>query len=449
MLLSLYSGLTSLSAPLLKGLLKKRLKKGKEDPNRWQEKMGLYQKKRPDGSLIWFHGASVGESLSIISLIYLIKDLHPDANILVTTGTRTSAQLMETKLPEGTFHQFAPLDHPQWVNKFLEYWKPDLALWVESELWPNLLQATQKRHIPAFLLNARMSQKSFKNWQYASGFCRKILSTFTEILAQTEEDADRLRKLSDRPVFKLDNLKYSAPRPDFNIDTVQQIAPFFQDHKSWIFASTHKGEEELGLYAHQILRSKYPDFQTMIIPRHPERGQEIRKLAKSYNLDAHQRSKGELPSPDGLYIADTLGELTNLLFLSPITVMGGSLTPHGGHNPFEPAQIGRALIVGPHMFNFKEMMHHLRQNDACIELKNANDLSEELEKLISNKERQGKLSQHAEHLCTSLSRSLSEYYLKLKPYLPAPIEASSVATMPPTTPTAEEKLDHEDTKILA
>lgn len=417
MLFSLYQFLTARSGRILHHLLQKRLKKGKEDPARWQEKMGITNLKRPSGRLIWFHGASVGESLSILPLLDYVTQRHPEISIMVTTGTRTSASLMAQKLPKGAFHQFLPLDHPDWINRFLEHWQPDLALWVESELWPNILTQIKKRHIPAFLINARMSDRSYRKWRHIPQISDQILSCFTQILAQSKGDAERLEKLTNRPVTALHNLKYTAPKPLWQEENYTELLPYFDQSLNCLYASTHAGEEELAFKAHKIFRSKWPDFQTIIVPRHPERGTEIVKLAANLGLKAHQRSKKMPPSADGIYIADTLGELNDLFFLSPVTVMGGSLCEHGGHNPFEPAQIGRALLLGPHMFNFKEVTEMLHQADACHLLESTDHFCEALERLLRNPTRQQELSRNAEAFCASLGRSLPDYYQIISPFL--------------------------------
>lgn len=353
LLLDLYAALMRLFTPLLARYLAARARRGKEDIPRAPERRGIAALPRPAGTLVWCHAASVGESLSLLAVVARILQDDPDAHVLMTTGTVTSAKLMAARLPPRAFHQYVPVDHPVWAARFIDYWQPDLVVWSESELWPNLLLAVQKKGIPAVLLNARMSERSFARWKMLPRTARRLLSVFDTCLGQNEAEAARLKALGARHVAVAGNLKYAAlplPCDPAKLDALR-AAIGNRPHQFW--ASTHPGEEALALNVHQAMRAQYPDYMTIIVPRHPERGGDIALLAGE-SVQVRQRSKNEAPdSACGVYIADTLGELGIFYTLCDTVVMGGSFADVGGHNPIEPAQLDCLVVCGPNMYNFK------------------------------------------------------------------------------------------------
>ena len=361
--LRLYQAVTALSGPILKILLEKRNKAGKEIPERLLEKQGIPGQPRPKGALIWLHGASVGESLSMLPLIQRLQTQFPDRPILVTTGTRTSAELMAKRLPPGVIHQFYPLDHPAWAKKFLDHWQPSHVLWFESELWPNMLSHLQKRRIPTILLNARMSDRSFAKWQKWPQTIAAILSGFQQILAQSQDDYQHFTALTNQKIDMLGNLKYAAGDLPADAETLADLRHVIGQRPVWCAASTHPGEEEQMLIAHQLVCEKHPDCLLILVPRHPERGA---KLEETLDTDLigplARRSDGQnLTRDTAIYLADTLGEMGLWYRLAPVVFVGGSFKPVGGHNPLEPARLGCAVLFGPEMFNFKEMASHFAE----------------------------------------------------------------------------------------
>ncbi|WP_340150250.1 3-deoxy-D-manno-octulosonic acid transferase [uncultured Sneathiella sp.] len=383
MQLALYNSLLFLGGPLLRRHLKKRLASGKEDPERFRERLGHSGLPRPEGQLIWIHAASVGESVSALALIDGLLAKEPERHVLVTTGTRTSAEIMTARLPAGAFHQYVPLDMKQAVCRFLDHWRPDLAIWMESEIWPNLIIQSGKRHIPMMMVNARITEKSFDVWRKSFGLSRKLLRNFDFCSAQSDLSADRLRQLGASPVECLGNLKFAAEPLPVDTEALEIMQKAVNDRPLWLAASTHRGEEAHILAAHQQLSARWPDMLTLIVPRHPERGEEIAALFAEAGLTAARRSLGEeMTDETAIYVADTIGELGLFYRLSKIVFVGGSLVPNGGQNPLEAARLDCALLHGPHMDNFADVMAAFSDFDAATEVDNAEALAEAVAHLV-------------------------------------------------------------------
>ncbi|MBV6633374.1 MAG: 3-deoxy-D-manno-octulosonic acid transferase [Alphaproteobacteria bacterium] len=398
-LLSIYRGATSASAPALNWLLRRRVAKGKEVPTRLNERRGISDKTRPDGPLLWCHGASVGEALSALPLLHRLAEAHPQLTLLVTTTTVTSAQLMAERLPTSAIHQFAPWDHPTWVARFMDHWQPDAVLWLESELWPNALAAIKARQTPAMLLNARISDRSFSRWQYLSGTASEMLSSFKECLPQSDADGQRLEALGAQSVSSLGNLKFGAPPLPVDMAALDAMRGAIGGRTIWLAASTHPGEEEAVIAAHKQLAKKHSDILTILAPRHPQRGGEIANLVQRSGLTVAQRSTGALPQQDtGIYLTDTLGEMGTLFTLCPVVFMGGSLVPIGGHNPIEPALFGCAVLHGPHMENFRAIRDAMANADAVEAVANDTALGNSLAALLDNPQAVADLGKRAKSM---------------------------------------------------
>ncbi len=353
-LYGLYRAATAAAAPFLRPYLARRARAGKEDPERLEERFGRPSRPRPEGKLMWVHAASVGESVSGLQLIRSILDANPEAHALVTTGTVTSAAIMSQRLPPRAFHQFAPLDEPGAVKRFLAHWRPDLALWVESELWPNMLESLKRAGVPAALVNARLSEKSFASWGRAKALARRMLSAFDVMLAQTDETARRLGELGARDVAMTGNLKAAASAPPAAPDQLSALKEMIGSRPVLAAASTHEPEEELIGRLHKTLSETRPELLTIVAPRHPERGPEIAERLRGLGLAVSRRgSKVRILPETNVYLMDTIGELGLLYRLAGFAVMGGSFVEHGGQNPLEPARLGVPTIHGPHVFNFK------------------------------------------------------------------------------------------------
>jgi len=359
----------SLLAPVLPFYLRRRVGKGKEIAERLAERQGQAAA-RPTGRLIWCHAASNGETLSLLPLLEALAKQDPALSFLVTTGTVTSARLLEQRLsPElapRTQHRFLPLDVPRWVARFLEGWRPDLAVIVESEIWPNMLAAADRQGVPLALINARMSARSARGWGWVPGFARALLGRFALILAQTEADAARFATLARRPVPCWGNLKYAAPPLPADPAELARLTLAWEGRPVWLAASTHPGEDEIILAAHRLLAPDHPGLLTVIVPRHPQRGPDIAALAG--DLPVARRGAGQEAGPGtAIYVADTLGELGLFYRLARVALIGGSLVPHGGQNPLEAARLGCPIISGPHHFNFGEIITRLSAAHALVE----------------------------------------------------------------------------------
>lgn len=387
-LLTLYERATRVGTPFLELLLKYRTGTGKEDPARLHERRGNPQRARPAGRLVWVHAASVGEAQSAMILIDAIGKISKDIHVLVTTGTMTSAQLMQSRLPDFAFHQYVPLDHPDWVARFLNYWKPDLALWMESELWPNMLHALKTANIPAALVNARLSDSSFRNWMMAKGLAKSLLDSFSMIIAQTDKDAGHFKTLGADNVIVGGNIKYSAdPLPHDEL-ALAALRLSISDRPVWVYASTHEGEEDLACRVHKEMKETLPDLLTIIVPRHPARREDIANVCFENGLSFRLRSDNvALPAPDDdIYIADTMGELGLFYTLCPVAMIGRSFSDDGGggHNPVEAAQLGCAVVTGPNNQFQRQLYDDMRAADAVIEVQDEDALRDTLLKLLSD-----------------------------------------------------------------
>jgi 3-deoxy-D-manno-octulosonic-acid transferase len=394
-------------APAVPALLKLRARRGKEDAARLPERYGSASRARPPGTLIWIHGASVGESLAALPLVSALLE-KPGRQVLVTTGTVTSAKMMEERLPARAFHQYVPVDSRSSVRRFLAHWRPDLALFVESELWPNLIVETHARGVPMALVNARLSERSFRGWNRARGLARRILSSFDACLAQDEGVAKRLTALGALSVQIAGSLKADAPALPVDEAALTAFRAAFGARPIFLAASTHPGEEEIVMRVAGDLRKNGSDALTIIVPRHPARGPEIEALAKAHGFAVSRRSTGEIPSSDTqLYVADTMGELGLFYRLAPFAFLGGSLVPHGGQNPLEPARLGTAVVTGPHTHNFEETFVSLLAAQGDGRVQSSEELLRLVQKLIADPGCAAQLGTRAKSASESLKGALS------------------------------------------
>jgi 3-deoxy-D-manno-octulosonic-acid transferase len=368
MTLRLYTATTTLAAPLLRRMLRGRAARGKEITARLPEREGITTLPRPEGRLVWLHAASVGETMSVLPVV---RELTARGPVLLTTGTVTSTKLAAERMPVGALHQFVPLDVPAWVARFLDHWRPDTAVFVESEIWPNLLRGCDARGIRRVLLNARISARSTANWRHAPDLAKTLLGGYAAIHAQSAADAANFRTLGAPNVLEWGNLKFfAAPLPvdDAALAALRAQIP----GPVWLAASTHPGEEELVAAAHATLLAEYPKLITIIVPRHPERGAEVAALCGN----APRRCLGQTPVPGKIYVADTLGELGLFFRLAPFAFIGNSLAGFGGHNIIEPALLARPVLAGPHLENFTEAAQRLTEAKALVQVADAAALAE-------------------------------------------------------------------------
>lgn len=389
MFIGIYNTLVRVLYPIaIRRYINKRKKIGKEDLKRFNERVGRPNKERPAGRLVWLHGASVGESISMLPLINKLLEIYPDIHVMVTTGTTTSAEVMAKRLPERAFHQYLPIDNPVFTTRFVRYWQPTIALWFESEFWPAMLSSIKRKNIPLILINGRISNKSFKRWQQFEFIIKELLGCFTACLGQSEEDAYRLRLLGAKDAMCLGNLKYAGLPIPVDKEKKDEILKQIGDRPLWLVSSTHNDEEfKIGRFLKE-LQAKHSRLLTLIAPRHPNRGIEIKeKLQKDYGLKIALRSANETISEDtDVYIADTIGEMGIWYEIAPIVFVGGSLVPHGGQNFMEPSRCRDAVIVGPHMHNFTDAMNRARHADGVIQVNDVLELIDIADQLLTNKE---------------------------------------------------------------
>lgn len=376
--LAAYRFAMQLAAPLAPMVLKRRAKTGKEDLSRLNERLGQPKAHRPEGPLVWLHGASVGESLVLATLVEELGGVRPDLNFLVTTGTKTSAELMQRRLPSNARHQYVPVDTQAAATGFLEHWKPDLAVFAESELWPNLIVETARRGVPMALVNARMNDRSLRNWRRRPDTARWLLACFDWIGAADQRTRDGLEDLTGSAVPLAGNLKLEALPAPPDPHELSRIKVALAGREVWLAASTHDGEDGIALAANAMLKSEHPNTLLILAPRHPERGDEIERLLKRHKHKWARRSKDEVPtSEDDVWLADTLGEMALWFAVSPAALIAGSLKPGiGGHNPIEATQAGCSVLSGRHVPSFQDVYDAYTEHDAIRWVEDAVDTSE-------------------------------------------------------------------------
>ena len=349
----IYSGLANLALPLIFARVSRRLQSQGITRLRARERLGHATLPRPVGPLIWCHAASVGESVSLLALIGQLLADDPALHILVTSGTASSAQILAGRLPPRAFHQFAPLDGRRPLARFLTQWHPDLAIFVESEIWPQMIVATDQAGIPLVLLNARMSKSSLRNWARFPATARALLQRFRLIRTQGQATAQALIALGADPASTLagGDLKAAAQALPFDNNLLQAFVDVLHERPIWAAVSTHPGEEELMLWAHKAARDHFPDLALILVPRHAERGALVQNLCTEAGLPTARRSESQpMTAHTAVYLADTLGETGLWFALAPLVFLGGSLVPIGGHNPYEPGLSGAAILHGPQVF---------------------------------------------------------------------------------------------------
>jgi 3-deoxy-D-manno-octulosonic-acid transferase len=421
--------LTTLALPLIRLYLARRRAQGKEDAARFGERLGCAGRTRPEGPLIWLHAASVGEALSILELTERVLGDYREVSLLVTTGTVTSARLLAERLPPGAIHQYVPVDRPAWARRFLDHWRPDIALWVESEFWPNLIIETQARAIPMIVLNGRMSSRSFAAWRRWPGLFRPLLGGFALCLAQDEDEAKRLRALGAPSVKAPGNLKFASPPLPVDEAEADRLSHSIGARPLWLAASTHAGEEEIIVEAHRRIAPAHRGLLSVIVPRHPGRGREIAATLERAGMRGALRSRDDAIAPETeIYIADTLGELGLFYRLCPVAFIGGSLIPHGGQNLLEPARLDCAVIHGPSMENFRAVVEEMTAARAIIEAGNAGDIADAVAALLDDEAARAARVEAARRIATTKYGVIDAVMAELGPFIEAlGIEASAKA----------------------
>jgi 3-deoxy-D-manno-octulosonic-acid transferase len=416
MTLRFYQRLSGLASPFAPALIKRRLKQGKEDPARVAERRGLSNDVRPHGPLLWIHGASVGEVLAAAALIEKLRELN--IRILLTSGTVTSAAIVAKRFPADIIHQYVPYDSPRYVARFLDHWRPSLALFIESDLWPNLILSSAARRLPMVLINGRMSHRSFPRWRRVSSTISALLGRFDVCLAQSRADAERFAALGSRNVVITGNLKLDVPAPPADFSKLERLMSVTRGRPVVVAASTHPGEEEILLDAHRTLAGFFPSLLTVIVPRHPARGEAIARMIADSGMRVAQRSLEELPTAaTAIYLGDTLGEMGLFYRLSPVVFMGGSLVAHGGQNPIEAIKLGASIVHGPHVFNFTDIYEALDGVGGARRADSQEALVKQLGQLLADPAQRSASAAAADRVVVQLGGALARTLAALEPYL--------------------------------
>ena len=377
-----------LLTPFIYILVKKRVYKGLDDPIRYKERFGITNvSPKKNAEVIWFHAASIGESVSILPILNEWGIQRPQDQILVTTVTKTSAKIMQDRMPKGCIHQYVPFDLTHWVCRFLNHWRPKKLIVVESEFWLNMILESHNRGIKIFNINGKLSDASFKFWTKYRFLARNIFPKFSYIFAQSTTDKTRYLAVGAKNVEVLPNLKYAASPLPLHEENLKQLKQTCSDRKIWVIASTHAGEEKIICDWHHKLKGQHPNLLTIIIPRHTERSNAIVQLIVAHNLKATTRSQNSTISKNtDIYVVDTLGEVGLFYALSPLVLIGGTLVDGiGGHNPIEPGLLGCNVILGPYSYKLTQIKENLHDALSCGQ--NLDDTFKLVENALSHNQR--------------------------------------------------------------
>jgi 3-deoxy-D-manno-octulosonic-acid transferase len=410
--------------PLLGPYLAYRAAKGKEERDRRNERYGRSRVERPNGPLIWFHAASVGETIAVIPLVEEV--VSRNISVVLTTGTVTSANICQDRLGDKVIHQYVPLDLKPAISNFLDHWKPDLAIISESEIWPMTILELGARRMPQILVNGRMSDNSFARWSRSSVLAEALFENLSHVIAQSELDGDRFSDLGARSVSISGNLKVDTDLPPFSDDDLTAIKKQISGRPSWAAISTFDGEEALIADALLNVRTRIKDPLAIIVPRHVERSDSIEKMLQDKGLKVARRSRGDKITSDiDVYIGDTTGEMGLYLSLTNIVFVGKSLTGEGGQNPLEPAMLGCAILSGPNVQNFRDSYRALLQNGAARIVKDGEGLTSCLLHLLENEDVRDTMIEAGQSTLLTMRGSLDITVKNLEPYLtPLMIESS-------------------------
>ena len=377
-----YRWLSFFISPLVRLWLRYRLHLGLEEKPRLPERYGFPSASRPSGCLIWFHAASVGETISLVPLLKLYKAQYPNHHLLLTTITVTAQKIAKERLADVCDHQYIPFDVSMWVRRFLKFWQPNAAILTESELWPNLIWQTKRQNIPLILLNARVSDRSYRRWRRFRFLSKALLANFDVCLAPSDTIAHRLKDLGAPVIQSCPHLKFAAESLPVNLEKFERFQTILGNRPIWVAASTHAGEEKILVNAHQILKRKFPELLLILVPRHPSRAKEVVQLCYEAKEKGCLYSHQELNNETSVLIGDTIGDLGLFFRLSKIVFVGGSLVPTGGHNPIEPALLKCAVLYGPHYYNFHEVCEVLK--DVTFRVDNDQELVAIISNLLQN-----------------------------------------------------------------
>ena len=368
-----------------------RMIKKKESPTRFWEKFCFFSKKRAGGKILWFHGASVGELQSIIPLLEKLVKKKEIKQILVTSNTLSSTRIIQNFKSHKIVHQFFPIDTNFHTKKFINHWKPSLAVFIDSEIWPNMIINLKKKNIPIGLINARITKKTFERWKLFPNLSKRIFNKFDLCLSASKESQTYCKKLGIKNINFYGNLKFSQSENEKNSINAN-LKRFIKSRKVWCASSTHHNEENLCGEAHKQLKKKYKNLLTIIIPRHIERTNRIEKELKNLDLKTHvHKSNKRIDNKTDIYLVNTYGMTKSFFNICNNIFLGGSLVNHGGQNPLEATRYGCNVIHGPHISNFREIYNFLKKNKLSYKISNKNEMTSILKKLFSKKSKSKKI----------------------------------------------------------
>lgn len=414
--LSIYGAVGRIGAPAASALLRWRERGGKEDLGHLGERWGRASEARPPGALVWVHCASVGETNAALPLIARL--MGRGLALLLTTGTVAAAEISRARLPRGAIHQFVPIDVPSAVERFLDHWRPDIAIFAESELWPTMLRALRRRSLPLTVVNARMSERSYRSWHAFAPFARAVLGQADLFLAQTPADAERLRALGAERVRVCGNLKFDVPPPTADPAALAEMRQVVDGRPVLVAASTHPGEEEAIIAAHQQITLAGTSVLTILAPRHRERGEAIAALVQAKGVQMGLRSRGDtIDTRTGVFLADTIGEMGLWYGIADVAFLGGSMVPHGGQNPIEPAKLGVPILHGPHVANFRDVYDALIAANASLMVEHASALAEAATSLMTRPDERRRQAGAALACMAGFTGALDRTLDALEPYL--------------------------------
>ena len=418
LLLLIYKILSVIFLPIIIIIIFFRIFQKKEINNRIKERFAFSSVKKPKGKLIWINASSIGEYLATISLIKKIRKIKSKTKILLTTNTKTSALLAEKITDKNIIHQFTPQDNPLIIKKFLNYWKPSLVFWMESEFWPIILDETKKYSIEIILLNGRMSEKSFKNWNYFKFFFKEIISNFSLILTMSKFDQKNFKKLGAKNVNFIGNLKFCNELIFFNKKVEEKIQKIIKNRPVWLAASTHRKEEKLIAQIHLKLKKikKLKNLLTVIVPRNIKRDKEIKNEIKKYTSSVDFFKSTRNLAKKEIIIDNSIGHLEFWYKKIKTVFLGKSFPPIGGQNPIEPAKYGCSIVSGE-MSNFKEIQNEMVNHKSLFVAKNFMEFYSFIEDSLNKKKYITKMQVNAKKYVESKSKILDSTISKIKKYL--------------------------------
>lgn len=393
-----------------------RASKGKEERGRQGERYGVASVARPSGPLVWVHAASVGETSAVTPLVEAIVEMG--IHVVLTTGTVTSAKMVQDRLGDRVIHQYVPLDLKPAVDRFLTHWQPDLAVICESEIWPMTILELGTRRVPQVLVNGRLSDRSFAAWNKRASIAEALFENLAHVVAQSDIDGERFRTLGARPVTVSGNLKVDTAVPPVDKSQLAALQEMIGPRKTWAAISTHQGEEEIVAQVHQMLKARHRDLLTILVPRHPDRAAEVAALIETMGMKVALRSRNDpIEADTDIFMGDTIGDMGLYLRMAEIAFVGRSLTAQGGQNPLEPAMLKSAILSGRNVQNFRDSYQRLIKNGAAKLVRDKDMLAGAVNYLFNNPAERQIMIDAGLKTVEDMRGSLSRTMTALEPYL--------------------------------